>query len=209
MVAITFDDGPDAEVTPRLLDVLRRHRAYATFFMVGQAAARYPDIVRRVAEEGHAIGNHSWDHTSFRLLSGRERRANLRACERAIAPYDTHRLFRPPLGEQSLMSRIEALVLGYTVVTWSVSTNDWHGEEAQALAEQLIRAVRPGEIVLLHDSLIAPQRLDPRRLDRAPTLRAVETLLERCRGSLLFVTVPELVRHGRPERQLWFWPAAY
>src|SRR5690242_18370490 len=73
-VALTFDDGPDPVFTPRLLDILQQHHAKATFFMVGQAAERHPDIVKKVAAAGHAIGNLSWDHPSFPLLTGRERR---------------------------------------------------------------------------------------------------------------------------------------
>src|SRR3990172_5069992 len=87
VVALTFDDGPHPEFTPRLLDILDKHQAQATFFMIGAAAQRYPDLVRRAAQAEHAIGNHSWDHPSFPLITGRERRAQMRACAQAITPY--------------------------------------------------------------------------------------------------------------------------
>jgi peptidoglycan-N-acetylglucosamine deacetylase len=106
VAALTFDDGPDPEYTPRLLAILERYRAQATFFMTGKAAQAHPELVRRVAQAGHAIGNHSWDHPSFPLISGRERRAQIRACAQALVPYGS-RLFRPPYTEQNLGSRIE------------------------------------------------------------------------------------------------------
>jgi len=95
VAALTFDDGPHPEYTPRLLEILERLQARATFFMVGEAAQRHREIVRRVADAGHAIGNHSWDHPSFPQITGRERREQIRPCERAIAPYG-ERIFRPP-----------------------------------------------------------------------------------------------------------------
>ena len=124
VVALTFDDGPDPLCTPRLLDVLQEHNAKATFFMVGQAAARHPGIVEQVADGGHVIGNHSWDHPSFPLITGRERRAQIQAREKAIAPYG-QRLFRPPYGDQSLLSCLEAMWLGYQVIMYSVTA--WTG----------------------------------------------------------------------------------
>ena len=87
VAALTFDDGPHPEYTPRLLDMLDRYQAHATFFMVGESARNYPELVQRVANAGHAVANHSWNHRSFVLLSGSERRAQIRECEKAIAPY--------------------------------------------------------------------------------------------------------------------------
>ena len=104
VVALTFDDGPHSEFTPLLLEVLDHHRAKATFFMLGEAAQKHPAIVEQVARRGHAIGNHSWDHPSFRLISRAERLDQMRACASALAPYGG-RLFRPPYGHQSVRSR--------------------------------------------------------------------------------------------------------
>ena len=137
VVALTFDDGPHPESTPHLLDILERHQAHATFFMIGEAAQRHPDLVQRVAQAGHAIGNHSWDHPSFPLISGRERRAQLRACEKAIAPYG-QRLFRPPYGHQSAASRLDALWLSYRVVTWNLHAYDWLDHDANWMACGLV-----------------------------------------------------------------------
>lgn len=201
VVALTFDDGPHPESTPRLLDILEKHQARATFFMVGEAAQRYPDIVRRVAEAGHAIGNHSWDHSSLPLLSGRERRAQIRACEKALAPYG-QRLFRPPYGYQSVASRLDALWLGYQVITWSVTASDWQDRDAHWITDQLVNEIKPGSIVLFHDALYT--YVEKRYTDRGPTLQAVDLLLEHLGGRFRFVTVPELLRSGRPQRRNWY-----
>ncbi len=201
VVALTFDDGPHPEFTPRLLEILQKHQAHATFFMVGGAAQRHPDIVRRVAEAGHAIGNHSWDHSSLPLLTGKERRAQIRACEKALAPYG-QRLLRPPYGHQSVASRLDALWLGYQVITWNVTASDWQDRSANWITDRLVNEVRPGDIVLFHDALYT--YVEKRYTDRGPTLQAVDLLLERLGERFRFVTVPELLRSGRPQRRNWY-----
>ena len=201
VAALTFDDGPHPETTPRLLDILERHGAHATFFVIGEAAQRYPDLVRQVAQAGHAIGNHSWDHPSFPLISGRERRAQLRACEETIAPYG-QRLFCPPYGHQSVASRLDALFLGYRVVTWSLHAYDWLDHDAKWMADRLADRVKPGSVILLHNVLY--HTAEERYADREPMMKAVDMLLERASGRFRFVTVPELFRHGRPQRRNWY-----
>ncbi|MGH8754891.1 MAG: polysaccharide deacetylase family protein [Burkholderiales bacterium] len=111
VAALTFDDGPHPEFTRRLLDILDRYQARATFFIVGRSAQRYPELVKRIAQAGHALGNHSWDHPSFPYISRRERRLQIRACAKAIHPYGL-KLFRPPYGNQSIASRLDALCIG-------------------------------------------------------------------------------------------------
>lgn len=143
VAALTFDDGPYSEFTPRLLNILERHQARATFFVVGEAAQRHPEIVWQVAQAGHVIGNHTWDHPSFPLISGRERRAQLRACEQAIAPYG-QRIFRPPYGHQSVASRLDALWLGYQVVNWNLHAYDWLDHDADWMADRLVNQNQPG-----------------------------------------------------------------
>jgi peptidoglycan/xylan/chitin deacetylase (PgdA/CDA1 family) len=204
VVALTFDDGPHPESTPRLLDVLEKHGAHATFFMVGEAAQRYPDLVRRVAQAGHAIGNHSWDHSAFPLILGKERRAQLRACEKAIAPYG-QRLFRPPCGYQSVASHLDAVLLGYRVVTWNVIAYDWLDHDAGWMADRMVNEVKPGSIILLHDVLY--HFSEERYADRGPMIKAVDMLLERFGARLRFITVPELFQYGRLQRSDWHWEA--
>lgn len=203
VVALTFDDGPDPASTPRLLDSLARHGARATFFMVGVAAARYPEIVRRAVQEGHAVANHSWDHPSFRLAPGRERRRQLSACAKALEP-GAARLFRPPYGHQSVGSRLDAWWLGYQVVTWTAQAIDWLDHDADRLLSPLIDRIKPGSIVLFHDAIFQPPP-DPAFRNRQPTLQAVDTLLGRLQGRFRFVTIPELLQYGPAVTQHWYW----
>ncbi|OQW35947.1 MAG: hypothetical protein A4E19_15945 [Nitrospira sp. SG-bin1] len=200
MVALTFDDGPDPLCTPRLLAILEKHRAKATFFMVGQAAALHPDIVAKVAGGGHAIGNHSWDHPSFPLITGRERRAQIRACAQAIAPYGVP-LLRPPYADQNLWSRLDALWLGYQVIMYSVTADDWLDHDADWMKSRIMSRIRDGSIILLHDSLF--RYGEERYADREPMMNMVDSFLRELSGRFSFVTVPELLREGRPLRRKW------
>lgn len=203
LAALTFDDGPDPEWTPRLLDLLEAHGARGTFFLIGQAVARHPELVARMVAAGHAIGNHTWDHLSLPLLKRRGRRAQIRWCGEALAPYlaaGEEKLFRPPYGHQSLGSQLDALALGYRIVTWSIVAEDWRADPAEALVGRVRRRLRPGAIVLFHDTLATTD--DPRHRDRTPTVQAVETLLRE--PGYTWVTVPELLRQGRPLRWPWY-----
>ncbi|MGH7871360.1 MAG: polysaccharide deacetylase family protein [Candidatus Binatia bacterium] len=200
VVGLTFDDGPDPEYTPRLLEILHRHGARATFFMAGEAARQHPELVRQVAQAGHAIGNHGWDHPSFPFISRGERLAQMRNCAQAVKPYGV-KLFRPPYGDQNLASRLDAFWLGYQVIMFSVATDDWCGADAVSIADQIERRVRPGSVVVLHDRLA--NALNEAYFDRAEMIQAVRILLERLGQRFRFVTVPELLRQGRAQKELW------
>lgn len=204
VVALTFDDGPHPEFTPPLLEVLARHQAYATFFLVGEAAQRCPELVHLIAENGHAIGNHSWDHPSFPLISGRERRAQLRACQQAIAPYG-QRLFRPPYGHQSVAARLDALWLGYQVITWNLHAYDWLDREASWMAHRLVTQIKPGSVILFHNALY--HFTEERYADRTPMIEAVNMFLELVGDRFRFITVPRLLQCGQPQRRNWYWEA--
>jgi peptidoglycan/xylan/chitin deacetylase (PgdA/CDA1 family) len=200
VVALTFDDGPDPAYTPQFLELLESYGARATFFMIGKRAAQHPDLVRCVSEFGHQIGNHSWDHVPFTLLTGRERRKQLRSCRDALAPYGSP-IFRPPNGDLDFGSRLDAARMGYRVVTWSVTANDWHNDDAMTLANRLFEKIRPGSIVLLHDTLYTALNADC--ADRKPTLEALRMVLERYKGEYQFVTVSDLIKSGRPVKTYW------
>lgn len=202
LAAFTFDDGPDPRTTPRLLEVLEAHGARGTFFLIGRAAARYPALVERIAAGGHAIGNHSFDHRSFPQLSARARREQIRAWERACAGAHA-RLLRPPYGDQTLRSRLDPLWLGWEVVTWDICGRDWRGEDAGTIAGRILADLHPGAIVLLHDSLYHCE--DERFVSRDATVEAVARVLQAV-PQYRFVTVPELLRLGRPKRELWVQP---
>ena len=210
VISLTFDDGPDADSTPKVLDLLKKYQARGTFFVVGEAVGARPDLVSRIVAEGHAIGIHSWDHRAFSRLTSPERCRQLRACKRVLRPYVTH-LLRPPYGEQTVVSRLEALAMGYEVVGWNVNSGDWYESDPLVLSEYLLHMVSPGTIVLLHDTLFdrdkPPHGLDQTHQlwpDRHAMLQALEIVLKQLTGQYRFVTVDELLRVGRPRRTFWF-----
>jgi peptidoglycan/xylan/chitin deacetylase (PgdA/CDA1 family) len=201
VAALTFDDGPDPATTPRLLEILDRHGAKATFFMLGEHALRYPELVQRIAAAGHAIANHSFDHRRLPSLSRAERRRQVLACEAALSPYG-QKLFRPPRGLQSLASWLDVTSLGYQVVTWNVVAWDWEVRAAEWTAEQLSAQVRPGSIVLLHDVLHDADITAA--TDRTAVFTGLDSFLARTGSQTRFITVPQLLLHGQPHRANWF-----
>lgn len=202
-IALTFDDGPDPEETPRVLEVLERHGARGTFFLVGKRVAQHPEVVARTVAGGHAVANHSWDHPSFRLIDGTARRSQIGRCAEALLshlPPGAPLLFRPPYGEQGLGARLDVARSGHEVVAWDVVAEDWRDDPAEALLARVMRRLRRGSVVLFHDSLYATE--EERYRDRTPVCQALEILLTRLSPTHRFVTVPELLKLGRPVR----WP---
>jgi peptidoglycan-N-acetylglucosamine deacetylase len=201
VLALTFDDGPHPEWTPEVLRILDKYRAKATFFMVGELAARHTDVVRAAAQAGHVVANHSWSHVSFPLMTARERYEQVRRCEEALSPYGA-RLFRPPYCHQTLASRWTARRAGYDVVTFNVHAEDWLPRPAEWMADKLVREARPGAIVILHDNLYRSV-LPGAETDRRPMLRALDGALERLADRFLFITVPSLLSQGPAVREAW------
>lgn len=179
-VALTFDDGP-SEATSALLDDLADARVRATFFVVGDQARWWPTQLRREVAEGHAIGNHSLTHPYLATLTPAQVHEELLGGENAIAEITGTRplLVRPPYGNYSAAVRS----FGHPLVLWDVETLDWqHHDPAQVLA-RVAAQVRPGSIVLMHDT---QNQLD--------TLAAVPRLIRNLRAAgYTLVTVPELL----------------
>lgn len=155
-VALTFDDGPSPENTPRLLATLRRLHVRATFFVIGYLAQAYPGIVRSEARLGMAVGNHSYNHPDvppFEQLPLPLIRDEIALDDQVLARLGIHtHLFRPPGGGTSAQVVQVAAALGQRVVLWSVDPTDWQpGITAKLIARRVLAAVRPGSIVELHD----------------------------------------------------------
>ncbi|GAC1434943.1 MAG: hypothetical protein NVSMB51_03300 [Solirubrobacteraceae bacterium] len=148
---LTFDDGP-GECTGALLDLLGERGISATFFVLGEQAAARPQLLRRIAAEGHRVGNHSWDHPVLPQLPAPEQRDQLvrtsAAIERLLGEPPT--IFRPPYGASSPGLEQIAAALGMTTLLWDVDTRDWQAPGAAAIAAA-VRGAQPGEVVLLHD----------------------------------------------------------
>lgn len=198
VAALTFDDGPHPTFTPRLLQVLAKHGAHATFFMLGAMAQRHPEIVREAFQQGHAIANHTSDHPAVPLISRRERWNQIKTCSKALAPYE-QKLFRPPYGLRDLGSCVDAATMGYSIIAWNAHAFDWLDHDAEWMADHLISAMQPGCIIALHDALY--HVLDEKYADRTPTIDAVDLVLQRIGQKYRFVTVPELLRYGAAQRQ--------
>lgn len=150
---LTYDDGPHQTLTPRLLDILGEAGAKATFFMIGQRVKIYPSIVRRVANEGHQIGNHSWSHPELTRVSAQRRHQEISMTQKIIE--DTIGiqpiLFRPPYGAITPQMKIEfKRDFGLNTVMWDVDTKDYTRPGANVVSRRVLNAA-PGEIVLMHD----------------------------------------------------------
>lgn len=185
---LTFDDGPDPEHTPRLLDLLRAHGARASFFLIGSRAERYPWLVERIVAEGHLIGNHSYSHPLFGALPLSEQLIEIDRTDRALAAFDgreRHR-FRPPRGALSVALLLHFARHQRNVAYWSYDSRDYLGKPAEELIELLrSQPPRPGDIMLLHD-------------DSDCSARILETLLPEWHATgFTFQPLPELVNHER------------
>jgi peptidoglycan-N-acetylglucosamine deacetylase len=151
-VALTFDDGPDPEWTPPVLDLLGEHRARATFFLVGEKADRCPELVERIADEGHSVGTHTYSHVNLRKISPGRTRQEIRDAETVVQAITgaRPRWFRPPYGAFSPAGLWQTCRAGVTTVLWSVNPTDYKEESSERILAQL-GPLNNGDIVLLHD----------------------------------------------------------
>lgn len=149
---LTFDDGPHPERTPAILDLLRNAKVRSMFFVVGERVARHPDLVRRIADEGHEIGNHSWTHPSMALRSRMAIEDQLDRCQEAVqrSTGKTPRWFRPPFGHRDFRVYRAARARGLTPMLWSVDSFDYLGRATDRIVRRVEQA-GAGDIVLLHD----------------------------------------------------------
>lgn len=150
-LALTFDDGPDAGITPRILDTLKQHNAKATFFVLGGHVQGNEALLKRIHAEGHEIGNHSWNHPRFTQLSLDQVRAEVQDTQTIIAQagVPAPHIFRPPYGD---MSEAVAANIPLSVVRWNVDPEDWRPKMKPRLLEHMAAYAQPGGVVVLHDT---------------------------------------------------------
>lgn len=153
-IALTFDDGPSPETTPRLLAILRERGIKATFFVLGNMVAKHPEVLKMIADEGHEIGNHSWSHPQLTRipLSAADQQVGETS---ALIEQVTGRkplYLRPPYGSMkpALRDHIEE-AFGLTLINWSVDPLDWKNRDAKLVHDEIMKQVKPGAIVLSHD----------------------------------------------------------
>ncbi len=186
-VYLTFDDGPIPKVTPWVLDTLKEAEAKATFFCIGDNIRKHPDIFRRIISEGHAIGNHTFHHLNGRKTTSAQYLEDVARCEREIQnsnltpqtsnltpqtspliPHPSY-LFRPPYGRLTSKQARTLIDQGYELIMWDVLSYDFDAKlSKEQCLQNVLKHVRPGSIVVLHDSLKAEEKLRyclPRILD--------------------------------------------
>jgi peptidoglycan/xylan/chitin deacetylase (PgdA/CDA1 family) len=183
-IAMTFDDGPSAANTPRLLDLAAKDHIKLTFFLIGQNVVANPKLVQRELAEGHEVGNHSFTHPDLAKMSDDAVRAEIQKTQDAIINASGYRpiLFRPPYG--ALTARQRAWVahdFGVKIILWEVDPLDWRRPGPDVVASRIITATRPGDIILSHD-------IHSQTVDAMP--KVFDTLLAK---GYKFVTVSELL----------------
>src|SRR6478752_5364218 len=188
-IALTFDDGPSEKLTPRLLDLLAQHHIHVTFFVVGENAAQYPEILQRAVREGHEIGNHTWSHPNLAKMTDENVRSQIKRTEEAITNAIGSRptLFRPPYG--SVTARQKRFIhdeLAYEIILWEVDPLDWKNPGPNVVSSRILKETHPGAIVLAHDI-------------HAQTIQAMPaTLTELEAKGFKFVTVSDLLKLQTP-----------
>ncbi len=176
-VYLTFDDGPIPEVTPWVLDQLKKHNAKATFFCIGENIKKHPEIFKRIIAEGHTVGNHTFNHVNGWKTEDLEYVENVLKCQRVTSsihkdsPFEgggrnvlqkskSFQLFRPPYGK---ITSEQAKILrkkGYKIVMWDVLSYDFDGTISEEICLQnVLKNIKPGSIVVFHDSLKAEKNL--------------------------------------------------
>lgn len=155
-ILLTFDDGPDPDVTPRVLELLEKYNAKAIFFIPGRRIERAPHVLAEIIKQGHLIGNHTFLHSNGKQPGFVQYWRDVKKCQKMIlnecgvAPY----FFRPPCGVVSLTTLFAPKLVGLQVMNWSLDVRDWRfksKQDAIAAADELIDKVKLGDIILLHD----------------------------------------------------------
>lgn len=185
-VALTFDDGPHEEWTPLILNLLKKHDAKATFFMIGKHAEAHPQIVKQAYGDGHEIGNHTWDHPDLTLLDAEDMLQQLTTTSDILASITgvAPTLIRPPYGKYN--DTLQRIATG-PLINWSIDTFDWQNRGADNIMANIAASIHDQGIVLMHDIFAA-------------TVEAVERILNRYgEQGYQFVTVSELLQFDRSE----------
>ena len=197
-VALSFDDGPHPRCTPAMLEVLERYRVPATFFLIGRNVEKHPALARRIAQNGHEIGNHTFSHRILPLLGDEEARREIRVAGEIISATTGFMpaFLRPPMGLfiKRTMDLIEEC--GHTAVVGDVYPRDPHHPGCHKIYQRVISRVRPGSIIILHDGG------NTRHVDRSQTVEATEKIILQLHNEgYRFLTISNLTRL-KPFQQL-------
>jgi len=189
-IAMTFDDGPKPGQTDRLLDMLKERGIKATFYVIGQNAVAYPELIQRMVAEGHEVGNHSWNHTAFTKAGGAGVASQINQTDAALVAAGAPKpvTVRPPYGatNTSISKRLNE-EFGQKVIMWDVDPLDWKHRNSARVTAEILKNTKAGSIVLAHDI-------------HATTVDAMPATLDGlAQKGFKFVTVSELVAMDRPQ----------
>lgn len=185
-IALTFDDGPHPRYTPQILNILKKYNVKATFFVIGKNIENYPSTLKRIYEEGHEIGNHSYDHSNVSTMSKNDIKYEIDKCEQLIKEQlnFTPKLFRPPQGKLNASVEAVSSSLGYYIILWSIDTRDWEHNDPNNIMNTVQRNVKGGDIILMHDYISG----------KNTTCDALELMIPALqKQGYKFVTVSELI----------------
>ena len=189
-IALTFDDGPHPYYTPQILAILEKYKVKATFFIVGENAEFYPEVLQQIQKSGHEIGNHTFTHCNIKTKTPKEIIQEIEKCRKAIFQIcgENTVLFRPPGGLMTEVVASDAEILdNYNLIFWNIDTKDWTHRKADEIAEYVLNETKSGDIILMHD-YISKNSSTPEALEII-----LPALLEK---RFNFVTVSELIFDG-------------
>ncbi|WP_238161163.1 polysaccharide deacetylase family protein [Kribbella antibiotica] len=173
-VVLTFDDGPDPAYTPKILAVLAKYEAKATFFEVGKNVAKHPELTKAIHAAGHSVQNHTWAHADLRHQTAAGFRKQVGDTDQAIrsAAGVTPGCLRPPYGGVSATVRARAKALGKELVMWTIDSRDWSKPGPAVIESRVLGGVKSGSVILLHDG----------GGNRSQTIEALPSILEKLKA---------------------------
>ncbi len=188
-ISLTFDDGPNEPYTSHLLDLLSETGVPAAFFVVGLHARKHPSVVRRMAADGHIIGNHTYSHSSIAPLGNSS--SEIMLTDKAIEEITGIRpvFLRPPYGHKTPWFLLSSRKTGHITVMWSLEVNDWSASIGREITNRVLRRIKGGDVILLHDGDGIHDGAD-----RKPTIDATRSMIEELRKlGFTFVSLNELL----------------
>jgi len=195
-VVLTFDDGPSPIWTPKILDELKNENIKATFFMIGHHVQKYPEIAKRVAAEGHTIGNHGYAHSVMLYYTPAEIEEEIKYTEHVIKEMTgvTTKYFRPPKAWLRRTIKEKVKSMGYETVLWSLNSKDWVSFNHKTIARYITKNVKNGDILLFHDSGNVASTEGGSRLQTVKTISLLARMLRE--KGFKFISIEELI-HGQ------------
>lgn len=198
LIALTFDDGPDSKYTPKVLDILKERGVRSTFFLVGPQVSKYPDTAKRILDEGHSIGNHSWSHKDLKTMTPEQVAGEIDRTQQEIADATgyTPQLMRAPYGSisTSLLDALHERDMSH--VYWTIDTRDWAGTSIADMRKNVTDHAQPGAILLMHSFGGRKNALDN-------TLKLLPQIIDDLsKEGFTFVTVDELIDSGQTRKSV-------